>query len=47
MFVVVDGMIIVGINNMSNYDGKKCEIDNLCEVSVDGEIKIYCECFYG
>ncbi|MCR2199483.1 hypothetical protein NSX56_24200, partial [Salmonella enterica] len=45
--VAADGTTIVGINNTSNHDGKKCEIDNPCEVSADGETKIYRECPYG
>ena len=45
--VAADGTTIVGINNTSNHDGKKCEIDNPCEVSADGETKIYRERPYG
>lgn len=42
-----DGKTIVGVNNTSNHDGEKCKLDNPCEVSADGEKKIFRERPYG
>ncbi|WP_315637632.1 MULTISPECIES: trypsin-like serine protease [Microbacterium] len=45
--LAADGKTIVGVNNTSNHDGKKCKLDNPCEVSGSGEKKIYRERPYG
>ncbi|AZH77127.1 peptidase S1 [Microbacterium sp. Y-01] len=45
--LAADGKTLVGVNNSSNHDGKKCVLDNPCEVSADGEKKIYRERPYG